>query len=55
MAQKTNARTIIASHVSSVANPEKDVCVCGHDGPQHGTSGACRYGTTHGCTTFVPA
>lgn len=54
MTQKTNSRNASSNAVSSNANPEKDICVCGHDGSHHGTSGACRFGTTHGCTVFTP-
>ncbi len=49
----SNARQIQPSNVAGTITPEKGVCLCGHDGLQHGTTGACRFGTTHGCTTFT--
>jgi len=57
MAAKTNSRQAVSVVVSSVANPEKDVCAsggCSHDGSHHGTSGTCRFSTSCGCKGFVP-
>ena len=55
MASKTNTRHAGSTTTTQATSSLQDVCVCGHDGTHHGTSGAgaCRFGTDHGCTKFT--